>query len=123
MALQYIHRTTIFVTTRFTGLHQWDQAPESVGYLRDLHRHLFGVRVEIEVLHNDRELEYHTVQKALAQFIVYELSGDEWRTFWSCEDIAGRILVWAQQTYRDRGYYKVTVDEDGENGSTMEARA
>lgn len=123
MPLSYLHKTSIFVQTSFVGLHQWAEAPLSVGYLADLHRHVFGVQLEVQVRHNDRELEYHTVLRALADFISSGLLGEHWRTFWSCEDIAQRILGWTMKAYPDRDMYKVTVDEDGENGSTIEARA
>lgn len=119
MAMSYLHKSTIFVSTQFVGFHQWAEAPDEVGYLRDLHRHVFHVKVDVQVRHNDRELEYHMVLKGLGFFIV-ELM-DRWKSGWSCEDIAQKIMGWVMGTYPDRDHYRVTVAEDGENGSTLEA--
>lgn len=121
MPLQYLHKSSIFVTTDFVGYHMWEDAPAEVAYLASLHRHKFHVRLEVQVRHNDRELEYHTVLKGLAQFIIELL--DSWKWGWSCEDIAQRILSWVMKDYPDRDLYRVTVAEDGENGSTLEAMA
>lgn len=119
--MEYMNTTTIFVTTQFVEKHQWSEAPTEVGYLAYPHRHLFMVRLEIEVLHNDRELEYHTVLKDLGWMISDELLR-AWNLYWSCEDIAQRILTWAKRKWPERLLYRVTVSEDGENGSVMEAR-
>lgn len=119
--MQYMNTTTIFVTTEFVQLHKWAEAPLEVGYLADLHRHLFKVQLEIEVLHNDRELEYHTILRELGWMISEELLR-AWNIGWSCEDVAQRILTWAKHKYPERTLYRVTVSEDGENGSIMEAK-
>ena len=35
----------IFITDKFEGYHKYVDAPEEVAFLRNAHRHLFGVRV------------------------------------------------------------------------------
>lgn len=119
----YIVTTNIFVTTSFTGLHHWPDAPEAVGYLRSLHRHVFGVRVEVSAEHNDREVEYHLFKTAIEGIIGgYGLGKKlEQNPAMSCEMMADFILDNLRATYGDRWFYKVEVNEDGENGSIVTA--
>ena len=114
---------SIFMTTSFIGFHQWETAPEAVKYLRSLHRHVFHIRLEISVYHNDRELEYHMVLGAMNKFIDSEMLGAMWNNRWSCEDIAFKIVLWAADAYPGRPVYAVTVSEDDENGSRVELKA
>jgi len=46
---------------RFTepAFHNWQGAPKGKEYLGQRHRHLFHVEVCLEVLHDDREVEFH----------------------------------------------------------------
>lgn len=117
----YAQSASLFVQTEFIQFHRWQDAPVEVSYLADLHRHVFKVRLEIEVLDQDRELEYHTVLKQLGWMISEDLLRN-WQIGWSCEHIADKILTWAIDEWPDRMLYRVTVSEDGENGSTLEAR-
>lgn len=112
---------SIFVTTEFIQFHRWTDAPPTRFYLSSLHRHLFQVRLEISVVHDDRELEYHTVLDQLNAFIHDELIVN-WNVNWSCEAIATRVVYWISELYPDRSLYACTVSEDGENGSTVELR-
>jgi hypothetical protein len=50
--------TKLIVTFQEPGFHCWPDAPIFYSYLRTLHRHLFHVRVEIEVTEDDREIEF-----------------------------------------------------------------
>lgn len=119
--MNYNAYTSVFVTTKFVGFHRWPDAPEATSYLRNLHRHLFGVRVEVGVTGLDREVEYHDllahVNAYIANFGLQQPEGV------SCEVMATDIVRWISKAYPDRYYYSVTVDEDGENGSTVELRA
>jgi hypothetical protein len=113
--------TSIFVTTEFIQFHRWAGAPPTRNYLSSLHRHLFGVRLEVSVAHNDREMEYHTVLEQLNAYIRQDLMRN-WHVGWSCEDIASKIAHWLLELYPDRLFYACTVSEDNENGSTVELR-
>lgn len=53
----------IYINTSFVGFHRWDSAPEEVAFLRDLHRHIFNVKVTVEVSHNDRDVEFFLLKK------------------------------------------------------------
>jgi len=112
-------RMSIWVTGSFIGWHQWKEAPNEVGYLRNDHRHKFNWRAEIFVSpRKDRQLEFHMVQQAIAGGIIDFLKIDQ-HVFntGSCESIAQAIsdLVWKHIGHYD---HTITVDEDGECGST-----
>ncbi len=53
------------VRTQFEGLHYWPDAPVPEDYLRSLHRHLFVVEADIEVFHDDREIEINAATRWL----------------------------------------------------------
>ena len=102
----------IIITHTFEGFHRWRGAPDEVAFLANLHRHLFHVKVGLEVLHNDRDSEFFTekkiLQKVLQKFI------EEFECFFSCEDVAEYILK--QTPYA----YWAEVWEDEENGARVE---
>lgn len=96
----------IAVSTNFVGMHRWLNAPEDVKYLRDFHRHLFGVKVFVKVGHGDREVEFHTLKARVDAFLDAHYRN---RTFeLSCEQIAEHLL-------NHFGAEMVEVSEDGEN--------
>ena len=106
---------TIFVTTQFEGLHRWKDAPEATKFLRHFHRHLFHVRLTINVKHDDRELEFFDVKARLQRAVAVTISKGNTG---SCEQIAIKLLNYL------RGYFggrKLTceVSEDGENGAAV----
>ena len=118
--------TTIQVRTQFEGVHCYPRAPDEVAYLKQLHRHIFGVCVEVEVFNEDRELEF-VVMKHLVDKYINSLPKQDGccvlYTF-SCETIAKNILNHVKEKVDDphERYWKVTVDEDGENGASVEYR-
>lgn len=117
---------TIFVTDEFVGYHQWWDAPSEVLYLRDKHRHLFKVRVEVGVEHADRQIEYHMLKRQLPSFLPRvdaNANGERYFGGMSCEDIANSTLLNLIDVYPKQTYYAVEVSEDGENGSIVEARS
>ena len=48
----------IFVTFQKEGIHKYPNAPDGVEFLQYPHRHMFHFRVEIDVFHNDRDIEF-----------------------------------------------------------------
>jgi hypothetical protein len=70
-ALDYAMRTSkanakrfVWVTFQRPGFHHYPAASTEpvladVKYLGDRHRHLFKFKVQIEIFHNDREIEFH----------------------------------------------------------------
>lgn len=59
----------IRVKTQFEGLHRWPKAPAPDDYLRSPHRHLFVVEADIEVFHDDREVEINEATRWLDTII------------------------------------------------------
>lgn len=105
----------IWVTTQFKGFHIWGEAPEEVEFLRNNHRHLFKVKITIEVLHDNRELEFFILQEILDTFIDVELTKDN---LGSCEMIGEQIKLYFEKEYPNR-FIEVEVSEDGENGAIV----
>ena len=48
----------IWVTFRKEGIHKYPDAPDGVEFLKYPHRHIFHFRVELEVFHDDRDVEF-----------------------------------------------------------------
>lgn len=105
-----------YITVNLTqeGFHSYDNAPEEVAFLRVRHRHLFYVSLTIQVFHNERELEFFMVKKALMSGMASLFSCNL-----SCEGYAEEILNWALVCYGKEREYQVSVSEDNENGSSV----
>jgi hypothetical protein len=110
-----MYNREIIITEQMEGYHYWPQAPKNVGFLREIHRHMFHVRVGIPVSKNNREREFFQEKKVLRTVlkkIILPLNEVEHK-FYSCEEIAENILnkmpqaEWAE------------VWEDNENGSRV----
>lgn len=111
-------KITVWVTTQFIGFHKWPEAPDKVSFLRNKHRHVFHVRVGVNVTHSNRDVEFFLLQEALniaAQS--YVVSVMEIKETLSCEQIA---QLFADTLSKQCSVCSVTVSEDGENGATLE---
>jgi hypothetical protein len=114
-------KTAIVVRTQFEGLHHWPEAPDEVAFLRSPHRHVFHVQLELHVEHDDRELEFILVRRALDKYLATftEVSVAGVATRGSCEDIAKLVVDWASEKYGSWRALECTVTEDGENGARV----
>jgi hypothetical protein len=110
--------TEIYVVTQFEALHHWPAAPEIVKFLRDLHRHLFHVKIGFSVNHADRDLEYftmlHTVKKLIQESLIPKLSVTR---SMSCEMMAEHLIKLLQTMELPVTFAEVS--EDGENGAIV----
>lgn len=110
---------TIYITTSFQGFHQWSSAPKEVIFLRELHRHLFNVKVVVEVSHNDRDVEFFLLKKdvnfCINQFECASLF--DWKLVWSCEMIAEQLIQ--DLSLLEYKVVSVEVNEDWENGAIL----
>jgi hypothetical protein len=108
----------IWVTFQREGIHSYPDAPNEVAYLRNPHRHMFHFRVELEVFHNEREIEFIMFKHQLEELYNYgwQLSDK------SCETIAEEIekFILIEHAYSNRAY-SITVSEDNENGATIKS--
>lgn len=107
----------IDVKTNFIGFHRWNNAPKSVSFLRNRHRHVFGIHAIIQVNESDRELEFFTVVNGIDNFIKASCPSGDFGNM-SCEMIAEEILSYLKSIYGSREY-KVRVSEDEENSGIV----
>ena len=114
-------RKFIFITTSFQGFHKYPGAKEAYKFLRDFHRHIFGVRVKTSVSHNDRDIEFIELKNAINEFIEVKLKGELYREEISCEDFADHIADFVRE-YTGSNFIEVEVNEDGENGAIIARR-
>lgn len=108
-------KTSIVVRWQFSGIHFYMDAPADVSFLKHPHRHLFKCSAQIEVFHDDRELEFLMVQAKLKRKF-----GDGGKRNMSCEMIAKDVVKFLQNRYGKKRAYKVEVSEDGENSAIVE---
>ncbi len=107
----------IFVTFQKEGLHCWPDAIQYPGieFLASEHRHMFHFRVELQVFHDDREVEFILFKRELEG--QYE-SGALELNHKSCEMMADELAKYIQDHYPGR-FLRIEVSEDGENGAVM----
>lgn len=112
------------VMVRFAvpGFHHWPDAPEEVAHLRDRHRHLFRIQVEVRVWGFDREVEFQIFQRQAIEAVSRGWQrgplGFEFGSS-SCEAIAVGIMH-RLQVIAELPVSAVEVWEDGENGVRIE---
>lgn len=117
---------TITIRTSFEGTHCYPNAPEDVKFLREEHRHIFYIEATVEVLNNDREIEFILLKRDVNQWIGKHC--DSKTKLWemgtmSCESVATYLAGWLLKKYssnKKRRYVRVSVFEDNENGATVE---
>jgi hypothetical protein len=101
----------IWVTTQFEGFHAYKDAPVEVAFLRNSHRHIFHVKVYIEVFHNNRDIEFILFK----QFIENLCSTLNKQDLGSCEMISDKLHQDIISKYPNRSII-IEVSEDQENG-------
>ncbi len=107
----------LWVTTSYVGWHWYENAPDHVRYLRNPHRHTFGVKVVFEVDDNaDRVLEFHMVKEIIHDVIETTMVLGQDYNLGSCEVQAKHLFELINKECE--GLRSVTVDEDGECGAT-----
>ena len=116
-------KTYIVVKNQFEGIHRYKDAPEQVLFLRGYHRHIFNVKTKIEVFHDDRELEFIIVKRAIDNFLKSKTENTEGE-YWfmenlSCEQVARQIYDFLIKQYGERKII-IEISEDGENSAVLE---
>ena len=120
-----VTKRTIFVTFQKEGIHKYPGADtdpklatgdwDEVSFLGVPHRHIFHFRVEIDVVHNDRDIEFIQFKRWLERLYSMETLQLDYK---SCEMIAEDLAGEISQKYPNRAF-NITVSEDGENGATL----
>ena len=108
-------KSKIIIKTQFEGMHRWKDAPDEVFFLKDPHRHIFYVEVEMSVNHDDRELEFILVKRSINEFLAEAMGEIDS----SCETMAKQICEFLEKKYGKRSI-RVAVLEDNENGGIVE---
>jgi len=104
------------IKTQFEDFHNWPDAPDEVAFLRSRHRHIFYVVVKIQVLDEDRDIEYFMAKREIDKIIGKQIIPMEERK--SCENMSSVILDFLEVVYPKR-FIEVEVNEDNENGSVI----
>ena len=104
----------IWVTYQKEGIHRYPDAPEGVEFLRNPHRHMFHFKVQIEVFHDDRDIEFILFKRELEGLYT---EGTLQLNHRSCEMMADDLADYIKVNYPGR-HLIITVSEDGENGAT-----
>ena len=116
-------KTSIWVTFQKEGIHRYPAAASdpklaAVSFLANEHRHMFHFRVDLEVFHDDREVEFILLKRELEG--LYS-TGTLQLNNMSCEMIARELLAYINQYYPKRDCV-ISVSEDNENGCTLQYR-
>lgn len=111
----------IWVTLSREGVHRYpaaltDPALSEVKFLGYDHRHVFHIRADLEIFHEDREVEFILFKRWLESLFVDSTLQLDYK---SCEMIADDLAEKIHDKYPNRKI-KISVSEDGENGSYSE---
>jgi hypothetical protein len=116
--------TNIWVTFAKEGIHKYPAALEDpklatgdeydVSFLGYPHRHMFHFKVEIEVFHDDRDIEFIQFKRWLENLYAEETLQLDYK---SCEMICDDLAETINNKYPNRKL-TITVSEDNENGAT-----
>lgn len=108
----------IYITTQFEGIHRYENAPERVDFLRNYHRHLFKIRLQVQVEHNERDIEFIMFKQDVETYIQVHFVNKQLDA--SCETIAEELIKYVQHEYYGKKVI-CEVSEDGENGAILES--
>lgn len=101
----------IWITTSFEGFHRYPLPPEGVEFLKYEHRHIFHVKVWIDVFHDDRDIEFILFKR----FVDSKIAGGQ-MDHKSCEMMCDDLHLIITKSYPDRDIW-ISVSEDNENGA------
>ena len=110
----------IFVKFQKEGIHCYplaatDPSLADVSFLGSPHRHIFHFRVDIEIFHNDRDIEFIQFKRWCESLYSSEALALDYK---SCEMISDDLYKQIASRYPDRNI-QIEVSEDGENGCTI----
>ena len=110
----------IWVTFQKEGIHKYPAALEDpkladVSFLGYPHRHIFHFRVELEVFHDNRDVEFILFKRELESLYNENTLQLDYK---SCEMIAEDLAKYIQDKYPGRGL-AIEVSEDNENGCRL----
>lgn len=115
-------KSVVISTCSVNGFHAWPDAPADLAYLSTRHRHAFYFKVEVRVGHDNRQVEFHQLQRALRAAIedLYPRGGNGGEFEFgaaSCEMLAKDLYVYLGK--REWLVEAVEVWEDEECGARV----
>jgi hypothetical protein len=123
--IKHAAQRQIWVTFQKEGIHCYPAAATDpalktgdeydVSFLGAPHRHIFHFRVWIDVVHNDRDIEFIQFKRWVQK--LYE-SGTIQLDYKSCEMMADDLYLQIAARYPERSVW-IEVSEDGENGALI----
>ena len=115
----------IWVTFQKEGMHRYPAAATDpalatgdeydVSFLANPHRHIFHFRVWIDVVHNDRDIEFIQFKRWLENLYRDNTLQLDYK---SCEMMADDLYIQIASRYPNRAVW-IEVSEDGENGALI----
>jgi len=115
----------IWVTFQKEGMHRYPAAATDpalatgdeydVSFLANPHRHIFHFRVWIDVVHNDRDIEFIQFKRWLENLYRDDTLQLDYK---SCEMMADDLYIQIASRYPNRAVW-IEVSEDGENGALI----
>ena len=118
-------KSFIWVTFRKEGIHKYPQAATDpklatgdwldVSFLGTPHRHIFHFRVEMEVFHSDRDVEFIQATRIMERWYADSILELDYK---SCEMMAKDLHEMCNLAWPERDYV-IEVSEDGENGCRL----
>ena len=115
LALRKVKKS-IWVTFQKEGIHKYPDAPDEVEFLRYPHRHIFKFKVQIDVEHDDRDIEFFIFKRWLESLYADDTLQLDYK---SCEMMADDLAKQIKDKYPGRRL-SIDVSEDGENGCHVE---
>ncbi len=110
--------SSIFLRFTHEALHSYPQASGPTEYLKYPHRHLFHFEIQMEVFHDNREVEFLQLRNQVKDFIKDTYGYNFYSN--SCEMVARNVLNFLISNYGDDRNYRIIVSEDNENGAILE---
>ena len=115
----------IWVTFQKEGMHRYPAAATDpalatgdeydVSFLANPHRHIFHFRVWVDVVHNDRDIEFIQFKRWLENLYRDNTLQLDYK---SCEMMADDLYIQIASRYPNRAVW-IEVSEDGENGALI----
>ena len=117
----------IKVSFQKEGIHKWPDAKDIKGveFLQYPHRHIFHFYVTLEVMHDNREVEFILFKRELEGLYTDRMAtkvdaeGTLQLDYQSCEMMAESLINYIEEYYPNRAT-QVEVYEDNENGAIVQ---
>ena len=112
-------QTNIIINLQTEGLHHWPEAKNvlpQVGYLSNLHRHIFHIECKINVTHDNRDIEFIDLKHKIYDY----LTKSYYDSVYFCLNFNARSCeMIAKELFEKFNLNYCKVLEDNENGAEV----